>query len=111
MWEWAGIPAIPAIPTVNIPRLRIGIDKVPYDDFPAILHKGERVLRAGEAEEYDRKIAQPETAQAAAEGGKTVNVTMYVENFTGTREDADAFSEVLLERLQEELDKKGRPFQ
>ena len=84
---------------------------MPYDDFPAILHKGERVLRAGEAEEYDRKIAQPETVQAAVEGGKTVNVTIYVEKFTGTREDADAFSEALLERLQEELDKKGRPFQ
>ena len=34
------------IPT--IPKLRIGMDYVPSDDFPALLHKGEAVLTAQE---------------------------------------------------------------
>ncbi len=32
----------------TIPRLRIGMDYVPSDDFPALLHKGEAVLTAQE---------------------------------------------------------------
>ncbi|MDF2950781.1 MAG: hypothetical protein K0S18_364 [Anaerocolumna sp.] len=35
-----------SIPT--IPRLRVGMDYVPSDDFPALLHKGEAVLTAQE---------------------------------------------------------------
>ena len=41
---------------LNIPfikRLRVGIDEVPYDEMPAVLHKGERVLTKDEAKEYD----------------------------------------------------------
>lgn len=36
------------IPT--IPKLRIGLDEVPMDDYPAILHKKEAVLTAAEAD-------------------------------------------------------------
>ena len=32
----------------SIPRLEVGMDYVPFDDFPALLHKGERVLTADE---------------------------------------------------------------
>lgn len=48
---------------INIPliqKLRVGIDSVPYDEMPAILHKGEAVLDKEDAEEYrnnrDKKI-------------------------------------------------------
>ena len=40
---------------INIPliqKLRVGIDSVPYDEMPAILHKGEAVLDKEDAEEY-----------------------------------------------------------
>lgn len=42
---------------INLPlisRLRVGIEEVPYDEMPAILHKGERVLTKDEAKEYDQ---------------------------------------------------------
>lgn len=36
----------------EIPRLKVGMDYVPYDEFPAILHKGERVMTADENKSY-----------------------------------------------------------
>lgn len=36
----------------QIPRLKVGMDYVPEDDFPAFLHKGEAVLTKEENEEY-----------------------------------------------------------
>ena len=49
-----GIPEIPSIPEVSLPRFKVGLDYVPEDDFPALLHKGEMVLTAEEAEAYRR---------------------------------------------------------
>lgn len=40
---------------INLPlikKLRVGIDYVPYDEMPALLHKGERVLTKEESQEY-----------------------------------------------------------
>ena len=45
-----GIPAIPNIGHVTLPRLKGGIDYVPGDFFPAFLDKGEMVLTAEEAQ-------------------------------------------------------------
>ena len=47
-----GITAIPNISNVTLPRFKTGIDLIPYDDMPALLHKGEAVLTASEAEIY-----------------------------------------------------------
>lgn len=43
-------------------RYAYGLDRVPYNDFPALLHEGERVLTAQEARAQDRaaKIARAE---------------------------------------------------
>ena len=35
-----------------IKKLRVGMDYVPYDEMPALLHKGEQVLTADEAKDY-----------------------------------------------------------
>ena len=48
---------------INLPfisKLRVGIEEVPYDEMPAILHKGERVLTKEEAKEYDQEKNQKE---------------------------------------------------
>lgn len=42
---------------INLPliqKLRVGLEYVPYDEMPALLHKGETVLDKEEAEEYRR---------------------------------------------------------
>lgn len=36
----------------ELPKLKVGIDYVPEDDYPAVLHKGERVLTKEENAEY-----------------------------------------------------------
>ena len=58
----------------EIQKLRIGMDYVPYDNMPALLHRGERVLTAAEAKEYD---------SGAASG---VNINIYNPNFTNESE-------------------------
>ncbi len=48
-----GIPEIPSIPKVSIPRFKAGIDYVPNDFFPAYLDEGERVLTREENMRYN----------------------------------------------------------
>jgi len=52
------------LPTLS--RLQVGIDYVPSDDYPAMLHRGERVLTAAEARAADGKSG----------GGQTVIVNI-----------------------------------
>ena len=62
----------------QIPRLAVGLDYVPYDEFPALLHRGERVMTArenaaysnGAGIDYDRLAA----AIAKAMGGVTMAI-------------------------------------
>lgn len=38
---------------LSLPKLSVGLDYVPYDNYGAVLHKGERVLTAEENQEYN----------------------------------------------------------
>lgn len=46
----------------------MGLDYVPYDEFPALLHQGERVLTAAEARTMDRIPPFPGPEPLEAEG-------------------------------------------
>mgnify|MGYP000886572458 CR=1 FL=1 len=65
-----------------------GLARVPYDNFPALLHEGERVLTAAEARGYNQ----------GGSGGFTI-----VMNGTTIREDADIdrVAQALLEKLRQ----------
>ena len=71
-WETDYIPgdmsynaSLEAVPSSNA----FGLDRVPYDGYPAILHEGERVLTAREAREMDRPKSLDSGPVAAAEAG------------------------------------------
>lgn len=52
----------------TIPRLRVGMDYVPSDDFPALLHRGEAVLTEGENRRY-RSLGGIDGIEAVLAGG------------------------------------------
>ena len=115
VWDWTGIPSIPKIPQVNIPRLRIGMEYVPYDDYPALLHKGERVMRASENKAYTEQQRQERKNGGSGDNvekspAKIINVTVNIDKFQGGKDDAAEFSDELLERLQEAIDRKDKAF-
>ena len=53
IWSWTGLPSIPKIPNVTLPRFKAGIDFVPNDFFPALLDAGERVLTREENAKFN----------------------------------------------------------
>lgn len=65
-----------------------GLDRVPYDDYPALLHEGERVLTASEARAQDGGTVSP------------ITLTITGNSFTGTPEEmADQLAQIILQRL------------
>lgn len=51
---------------------KTGLTEVPYDDYYARLHKGERVLTAGEAKEYNQTKSETTTTNV----NPTINITI-----------------------------------
>ncbi len=94
----------------EIPKLRRGIDYVPQDDYPALLHRGEQVLTAAEKKEYD---AIKEERQ---NGGKTVpkidvKVDVHIERFENRGDDdLDALVEKIIILIMQKIKQKGAVF-
>ena len=65
-----------------------GLDRVPYDNYPALLHEGERVLTASEARAQDR------------EGGRQIVVNISGEWHVRDESDVQAIAEALATRLE-----------
>lgn len=67
-----------------------GLNRVPYDDYPALLHQGERVLTTSEARAQD----------AGQGGGLTVPITG--NTFVGVNEEmADQLFEIIVRKLEQ----------
>lgn len=68
----------------------MGLDRVPYDNFPALLHRDERVLTAAEARSQSAK-AKPE-----------ISIVVTGNSFTGTTEEmADEMMEIVAGKLEQ----------
>ena len=69
-------------------RYAYGLDRVPYDNYAALLHEGERVLTAREAREMDQKTSSP--IQITVTGSWSVR----------TDEDVDAIATAILRKVE-----------
>ena len=69
-------------------RYAYGLDRVPYDNYAALLHEGERVLTAREAREMDRSGTRP--VQVNISGSWSVR----------TDEDVDAIATSILRKVE-----------
>lgn len=68
-----------------------GLDRVPFDDYPALLHEGERVLTASEARSMD-----------GGGGAPAVPLSVYGNTFVGvTEEMADQLWEIIVRKLEQ----------
>ncbi len=76
----------------HLKRLRVGMEYVPYDEMPALLHKGEAVLTAEENKEYqESKNEDKKTVE-----NKTYNFSVNIENFKNERkQDVEEFAQEL----------------
>ena len=71
-------------------RHAFGLNRVPYDDYPALLHEGERVLTASEARAEDEKR------------GLVIQVSVTGNSFTAAGEElADQVAEVIVRKIEE----------
>ena len=81
----------------EIPKLKVGIDYVPEDDYPALLHKGERVLTKEENVEYmkNRTRKQKEWQEEKIENNdNSSSIIFNITNFYNNRkQDIQALSE------------------
>lgn len=91
---------------INIPKipfLKVGIANVPYDNFPAYLHQGERVLTKEENRQYNRDKFEEVK-------GKTVNynITLNIDKVNnGEKRDIKTLAKELQFYLKQIEEAKG----
>lgn len=80
-------------PIPEIPKLATGLNYVPYDEYPALLHRGEAVLTAAEARVWRNGQMTPAMA-----GGITIN--QYIQTVPQTPVEMAAATEAYFEQAR-----------
>lgn len=78
-----------------------GLNYVPYDGFPAILHKGERIMTASENRAYSNP-ARTYTSNSVSRGGNVFNITI-----NGVNKSADDIINELVHKMSEAVNIMG----
>jgi phage-related protein len=84
-----------------------GKDRVPYNNYPAILHEGEKVLTRNQADQYDRAMSNPitsttSTAPAPQPMGSVINISKLAETVVIEKEaDVDTVVERMVDRFKQ----------
>lgn len=71
----------------EIPRLKIGMDYIPVDDFPALLHAGEMVLNKSDAETLRSVGGVSEIEKLLSYSGKQADISKGLQIYSGKTED------------------------
>lgn len=95
----------------EIPKLKVGIDYVPEDNYPAILHKGERVLTKEENAEYMKnRVKKQDDLQTenVENNDNSSNIILNITNFYNNRkQDIQALSEEMAFYAKSQRKAKG----
>lgn len=101
----------------EIPRLKVGLDNVPEDYFPAFLDRGERVLTKEENAEYNKNLQKPDDYKDKKDKkdsndddnkDRTIQIILQIENFNNNfKEDVRQLGEELAFVVQKSKLAKG----
>jgi phage-related protein len=84
-----------------------GKDRVPYNNYPAILHEGEKVLTRSQADQYDRAMNNPIASSSSAPapqstGGNVINISKLAETVVIEKEaDVDTVVAQMVDRFRQ----------
>ena len=107
--DWVPLVGGMSFSMPTIPRLKVGMDYVPSDDFPALLHQGEAVLTAGEANVWRSfgGLSGLERALSAMQTGGGGGINIYTGDWS-VREEADIDRIVDKLYAKTQIAKRGR---